>query len=636
MPYYPDPVATGYPYRMSLLACAVLCISQSLCTPSVQHTYSLSQYMAMKRANGPTLSQGADRVAYATNSSGNWQLWVVSVSGAGPRQLTKFSGGIGASAWSPRGENVLVVADRNGDQKYQFLLVSAVTAEVTTLTDNAETQNDFGGWSTDGKSIFYTSNARDPKYFDCYVMDIADKKPRLVYQRDSVMHAAAISNDGRFIALEETHSEVDNDILIVDTTTMTARSVTPHKGKSRFAAIGFSSDGGTLYYRSNDSGETMAVVAQKLSTGATTVLIRRKGDVDYAVIDRSGRRLAISENVDGFEELSVWDIKTNKRLPLPRVPRGVNTPQQFSADATKLAIVVSTPVHDDEVWIIDLNAKTMNQVTHSFQGGIAESDLILPKTVRYRTFDGRTIPALYYEPKGSSSNRRVPVILSIHGGPEGQEQPYLTNYYQFLVSRGYAILAPNVRGSTGYGKSYVGLDNGPLRWNALKDVAYAVRWIKEKKNLDASKVACFGPSYGGFVTLAMLAHYPDLFAAGVDFYGPCDLKSFLNRTAEYRRPIRMAEYGDPVRDSDFMDAISPARHAGKIKAPLLVVQGETDPIVPKAESEDIVRLVRESGGTAEYLLFPDEGHGFSKEADYVTAFERMLTFLMKHMPPSSD
>ena len=377
----------------------------------------------------------------------------------------------------------------------------------------------------------------------------------------------------------------------------------------------------------------MAVMSQNLATGASKVLIGAKGDIDFAVIDHRARRLAVSENVDGFEEISVWDLRSKTKLELPKLPRGVNSPQEFSADGKKLAIVISTPVHDDEVYTIDLESRKLSRVTHSNTGRIPEGALVLPTTIRYKTFDGRMIPALYYAPPGSSPTRRAPVILSIHGGPETQEQPYITSYYQYLVTRGYAILAPNVRGSTGYGKSYEALDDGPLRWNALKDVAAAVQWVKEQPNLDGGKVACFGPSYGGFVTLAMLAFYPNLFAAGVDLYGPSDLKSFLNRTAEYRRPNRIAKYGDPVRDSDFMDSISPAKHANQIKAPLLVIQGDTDPIVPKAESEEIVNLVKKNGGTAELLLFPNEGHGLSNEADYVKAFDRMLAFLMKTMPP---
>jgi dipeptidyl aminopeptidase/acylaminoacyl peptidase len=377
----------------------------------------------------------------------------------------------------------------------------------------------------------------------------------------------------------------------------------------------------------------MHVEAIDIASGARQVVFPSTHDVDYAIMNRKGTRIAFSENIDGFERPALWDVAARRRADLPKLPDGINTPQEFSADDSKLAIVVSTPAHDDEAWVIDLAKNSARRVTFSPQGGVAEDSYVLPTTIHYRSFDGRSIPALLFVPRGASPQRRAPVIVSVHGGPEEQEQPYLTNFYQFLIARGYAVLAPNIRGSTGYGKSFVALDDGTRRWDALKDIAAAARWIGDQKNLDSDKLACFGASYGGFATLAMLVHYPELFRAGVDFYGPVDLSTFLARTAVYRRQQRIVEYGDPVRDSAFMTAISPARHADKIKRPLLVIQGGQDPVVPPAESEDIVRLVKEHGGIAEYLLLPDEGHGLGKEENYVKAYERMLEFLRRYMPP---
>jgi len=370
-------------------------------------------------------------------------------------------------------------------------------------------------------------------------------------------------------------------------------------------------------------------MARRLDADTARVVVATPHDVDYAVLSPDGRRLGIAENVDGFERLSVLDPETGASLQLPALPEGIAVPMKFSNDGTRLAVMLNTPVHDDDIWIVDCVAKRVERVTDSDMAGIAPGDCVQPRTIRYPSFDERSISALFYTPPGASAQTPAPVLVSIHGGPEEQEQPYLTGFYQYFVSRGYAILAPNIRGSTGYGKTYVALDNGTRRWDALRDLAEAVRWIRARPELDGRRVACFGFSYGGFATLAMLAHFPNLFAAGVDFYGPTDLKSFLNRTAVYRRPLRIAEYGDPVRDSVFMNAISPAQHARQIVCPLLVIQGANDPIVPKAESEDIVRLVREHGGTAEYLLFTDEGHGLAKEANYVKAFETMDDFLRR-------
>jgi dipeptidyl aminopeptidase/acylaminoacyl peptidase len=593
---------------------------------------TLQQYMAIRRANDPSFSPRGDSIAFASNASGDWQLWLTPASHWEPRQLTKFSGGV-VGRWSPSGSKLLLMADRDGDQKYQLYTLDVGTGESTLVTHEPDARHRLGGWMPDGNSIFYTSNARDSRYVDCYVMDLATQHAERLTEVPALLRAVAVSHDGRWLAAEDLHSGADNDIRIVDVRAKTSRVITPHEGAATFAVIGFSGDDRTLYCRTNIDGEYTGIQSIDLASGARKPLVATPHDVDYAIMDRKGARIAFSENVDGFERPSLWDVAAARRIPLPDLPPGINTPQEFSPNDSMLAIVVSTPAHDDEVWTIDLAAQRAKRVTYSPQGGVGEDSYVLPTTIHYPSFDRRSIPALLFVPRGASPARRAPVLVSIHGGPELQEQPYLTNFYQFLIARGYAILAPNIRGSTGYGKSYVALDDGPRRWDALKDLAYSVRWIQAQKNLDGGKVACFGASYGGFATLAMLVHYPELFHAGVDFYGPADLKTFLDRTAAFRRQQRIAEYGDPVRDSTFMAEISPARHADRIRSPLLVIQGGQDPIVPPAESEDIVRLVRAHGGTAEYLLLPDEGHGIGKDENYVKAYESMLQFLRRSMPP---
>ncbi|MGH7724059.1 MAG: S9 family peptidase [Candidatus Eiseniibacteriota bacterium] len=570
-------------------------------------------------------------MAFSSNASGSWQVWVTPTSRWEPKQLTQSSGSA-IGRWSPTGSTLLVMADQNGDQKFQLFTFDVASGESTRVTHNLEAYHRLGGWMPDGRSIFYTSNSRDKRYVDCYVMDLETQRGERVSDVDALLRAVAVSHDGRRLAVEELHSGADNDIRIIDVAARSSRLITAHTGSATFSVIGFSGDDRTLYCRTNAESEYTAIHSIDLASGERRPL-QTPHDIDYAVMNHKGTQIAFSENVDGFERLALWDLAGQRRIPIPDLPPGINTPREFSSDDSTLAIVVSTPAHDDEVWVIDLAAQRAKRVTYSPQGGVAEDSYVLPTTIRYRSFDGRSIPALLFVPRGASPTKRAPVLVSVHGGPELQEQPYLTNYYQFLVARGYAVLAPNIRGSTGYGKSYVALDDGVKRWDALQDVASAVRWIKEQKNLDGGKVACFGPSYGGFVTLAMLVHHPDLFRAGVDFYGPADLATFLERTAPHRRQARIAEYGDPVRDSTFMAEISPARHASRIKSPLLVIQGAQDPIVPPAESEDMVRLIREHGGTAEYLLLPDEGHGIGKDTNYVRAYETMLEFLRRHMPP---
>src|SRR5580765_8454415 len=482
---------------MNVLIATLTVLLAAAAADTSRPSYTLQQYMAIKRSNDPRFAPDGDRITFASNASGDWQLWVTPTSRWQPRQVTHLAGGV-IALWSPAGKSLLAMADRNGDQKYQLYMLDVESGETTLVTHEPGAQHRLGGWMPDGKSIFYTSNVRDPRYIDCYVMDLGTKQAERVFDGAGILHAITASHDGRSLLAESIRSNVDSDILLIDVRTKSARSLTPHQGDTQFSVIGFSGDDRTVYCRANAGGEYLGILSIDIASGVRRELIPASHDVDYAVIDRQGSRIAFSENVDGFERLSVLNVHTARREPLPVLPEGINTPQEFSADGSKLAIVVSTPVHDDEVWVIDLRARRASRVTYSPQGDVAEDSYVLPKTIHYRTFDGRSIPALLFVPPAATPKHPAPVIVSVHGGPEGQEQPYLTNYYQFLVARGYAVLATNVRGSTGYGKTFVALDDGPLRWDALKDVEYGMRWVRQQPNLDAGKAACFGASYGGF------------------------------------------------------------------------------------------------------------------------------------------
>jgi len=313
--------------------------------------------------------------------------------------------------------------------------------------------------------------------------------------------------------------------------------------------------------------------------------------MNNGILSPDGLRLVFTLNHDGYEELTLWNTGSRMTEKVPRLPRGIASAGGFSADGNRLVITFNGSTIIDDIWVIDVRHAVSKQITFSSSGGVDKASLVDPSLLRYRSFDGRMIPAFLYLPRNAPGNRSVPVILSVHGGPEDQEQPYYYAYCQYFVSRGYAVLAPNIRGSKGYGKGYLALDNCPKRWDALKDLAAAADWLAIHPALNPRKIAILGASYGGFSVLAMLAHYPDRFAAEIDLYGPTDLKTFLANTAPYRRPNRIAEYGDPVRDSAFMDAISPLRHAASIKAPLLVIQGANDPIVPPSESKQIVETI---------------------------------------------
>jgi dipeptidyl aminopeptidase/acylaminoacyl peptidase len=589
--------------------------------------YSLRQYLSVRGALTPMISPSGKDVAFLTDITGVSQLWKVSSTSGWPDQLTFLPGGVANATWSPKRDEILVVADKDGDQKYQFFLVRADGTRTMPLTADPKVQHQWGGWSADGKSIFYAANNRDERYFDCYVMDLETKKSRRVFEKDAVLSASALSKDGKTLAALAMRSEVNYELYLVDTTTGKGREVAARKGDAKFIVIGFAADGKSLYLATDLGREFVNLARLDVATGELRFLQDEKHDIAYAVLSSDGRRLAFTTNRDGYEELSTWDTQSHEPITLPKLTRAMVAIGGFSADGTQLAVSLNSPTLTDDVWVLDLPAVQARQVTFSSLAGIDPKSFVEPSLVRYESFDGREIPAFLYLPKNAPKDRSLPVILSIHGGPEIQEQPYFWGLYQYFVNRGYAVLAPNIRGSSGYGKSYLALDNGRKRWDALKDIAAAADWISTHPSLDKKRTVIFGASYGGFATLAMLGHYPDLFAAGIDFYGFADFKTFLGNTAPYRRPLRIAEYGDPVRDADFFDEISPARHVQKIKAPLFVLQGANDPIVPATESEQIVKKIKANGGIVKYLLLPDEGHGLSKLSNRILAYEEMMRFL---------
>jgi dipeptidyl aminopeptidase/acylaminoacyl peptidase len=600
-------------------------------TVQAQAPYPLRQYLSIRAAAGPTVSPDGKQVAFRTTLTGTSQLWKVKQGDSWPDQLTFFPSSIASAKWSPTGDWIEVSADRDGTEQFQMYLVKPDGSQIVSLTNNPKIRTEFGGWSNDGKQLYYASNARDDRYFDCYLMDVATKQERLVYKQDAILFTGALSHDGRWMAAGRSNSNVDTDLYLVDTTNGSGRHLTPHKGDVKYSPIGFSADDKTLYVASDLDKEFVNLAAIDLASGKLSFLKEEDHDVETATLSSDGRYLAYTVNRDGYQDLNVWDFTAKQPVSLPRMPNGIVTTGDFTNDGHTLSLVLNAPSRSADVWLLDLTVGHMQQVTRSSAAGIDARSFVEPSLVKYKSFDGREISAFLYLPKNAPKDHSLPTILSVHGGPEAQERPLFNPLYQYFVSRGYAVLAPNIRGSSGFGKSYLAMDNGPKRWDALKDLDATVDFIGMQPALNPGKVAIIGGSYGGFAVLAMMAHYPKRFAAGIDMFGVTDFKTFLANTAPFRRPLRAAEYGDPVKDSAYMDAISPALHADRITAPLMVIQGSNDPRVPESESAQIVKKVRAKGRPVEYLLFPDEGHGIAKLPNRIKAYEAAVAFLDKYL-----
>lgn len=596
-----------------------------------QKQYPLRQYLNIRAASAPNISPDGKHVAFLSAVTGTLQVWKVPASGGWAEQMTFFGSGVASTLWSPVNNEMLVVADTDGNEQFQFFLVAGEGKSIVPLTDNPKVRHGFGGWSKDGKQIYYSCNKRNPRYFDCYVMDIETRQARLVFQKDAILDANALSSDGKTLIASSATSNVNHDLYVVDTTTGQGRLLTPHTGDALYTIIGFTDEDKSLLAVTDQDRDFQNLAKIDVATGKITFLLDESHDLLGGELSHDGKTLALLTNRDGYGELSLLDTATLRSKRLPKLPKGSIGLGGFTTDGKTLALGINTPTKNTDAWVLDLRSNKLKQVTFSSLAGIDADTFVAPSLIKTKSFDGQEISGFLYLPKNAPQDHSLPMIMVVHGGPEGQERPLFTSLYQYFVSRGFAVLAPNIRGSSGYGKRYLALDNASKRWDALKDIEVFAKWAGTQPAINPKKLAIFGGSYGGFAVLAMLVHYPDTFSAGVDMFGIADFKTFLANTAPFRRPLRIAEYGDPVKDSEFLDAISPARHADNIKAPLMVIQGLNDPRVPESESALIVKKVKDKGGVVEYLLFPDEGHGIAKLPNRIKAYEGVVAFLTRYL-----
>jgi dipeptidyl aminopeptidase/acylaminoacyl peptidase len=367
----------------------------------------------------------------------------------------------------------------------------------------------------------------------------------------------------------------------------------------------------------------MRLARLDLSTLEVMYLTPDDWDVEAVGLSTDGRHLLASRNVEGYSDLMLFSGE-GRRMPDLEVPEGIVGGFEFSQDSRRLAFTFVGPTRNPDVWVMDLPEGEPRQVTRSSTAGIPRSTFRRPHPVRYPTFDGREIPALFYEPDAE----KAPVIINVHGGPEGQSRPVFAPVTQYLLHCGYAVFFPNVRGSTGYGKTYTHLDDVELRMDSVRDLAQAAEWLREKGH---QRVAIMGGSYGGFMVLAALTEYPELWSAGVDIVGIANLVTFLENTGSYRRGLREPEYGSLEKDRALLESISPIHKAENIRAPLMVIHGKNDPRVPVGEAEQIVERVRENGGAVEYLLYENEGHGLAKLKNRLDAYPKIAAFLDEHL-----
>jgi dipeptidyl aminopeptidase/acylaminoacyl peptidase len=617
----------------------------------------ISRYLNARSAGAPSLSPDGTRVAYRTQTTGTPQIWVAETrGGAAPRQIT-FGEPVTFHEWSPAGDWIAYGVDRGGNEREGFYLISPDGTREIELLAPAEAFRVWGGFSRDGRLAAFAATEPGGDDFSIYTLNLKAEplRPLRVYAGRGGIYVGAWRPDGMGLILTRARGEDANDVLYLDLKTGEARTLFEPGEAASYSSFAWVPDGQGFYLSTNQDRDFAGLAFYDMRSRQLRFVKTPARDVEHVALSHDGRFLAWTENVGGFSELHLSDLRSSIEARLDAgTPRGVINEIQWADGAARLAIQLSAPQVPGDIWLFDapraeglaggLNREQlfgrgmMTRVTESTLAGLDPQRFVAPEAVSFPSHDGETIYGLLYLPAGASQQARAPVVVGVHGGPTAQSRPDFDAVFQYLLARGYAVLDLNFRGSTGYGKRFTRLDNGRLRPNGVRDMKAAVEWLaKSGRPVNAAKAAVMGGSYGGYMTLAALAQLPEVFAAGVSFVGVSNWVTALEGASPQLKASDRVEYGniDDPRDREFFRELSPVTHVANVRAPLLVVHGANDPRDPVTESDQFVRAVRERGGDVEYLRFPDEGHGIRRLSNRVIAYRRIARFLERTLGPGT-
>ncbi len=565
------------------------------------------------------------------------QVHEVAMPGGARTQLTFFADRVADASYQPHtGDYFLFLKDIGGGEWYQIFRFDVADGSTTLLTDGKSRNTDFA-WSNQGDRIAYASTRRNNADLDFYVMNPQDKgsDKMIAENHGGGWQMRDWSPDDRTLLAENYVSINESSLWLLDAATGQKTELTS-KGseKAYYSAVGFSRDGKGIYLITDKDNEYLRLGYMDLASKSLKYLTNFKWDIGGAQFSWDRRYIAFTTNENGLSSLHVLDTQSRKELAMPRVPPGVINELRWHQNNRDLAFSLNSSQSPSDVYSVDIQSRKLERWTHSETGGIDPQSFVQPKLITWKSFDGREISGWLYTPKAKPGTGKYPVEIVIHGGPEGQSRPTFLGRNNYLINEmGIALVYPNVRGSTGYGKAFTQLDNGFLRENTYKDIGSLLDWIAAQPDLDAKRVMVTGGSYGGHMTLAIATGYNTRIACSVDVVGMSNLVTFLEHTEAYRRDLRRVEYGDE-RDPEmraYLEKIAPMNHVKEITKPMLVVAGVNDPRVPKSEADQMVKALEANGTTVWYLAAKDEGHGFAKKKNADFQFDTTVLFMQKYL-----
>ncbi len=600
---------------------------------------SIEKLYMTRIIGGTSWSPDGKSVAFISNISGRNNLWLVGSDGGWPQQLTVSDQRQIDPAWSPDGKWIAFNSDHDGDEQWDLLLVSPQNGEVVHLTNTPDVSEEGQAWSPDSRYIAYMSKPRTSSTFEINIMDVLTKRFRALTKSTpkQLGNTRPIwSGDGKWIAYTQEHAAgKDTNIYLADVATGKATLLTPHSGEHTYRATAFSPDGKYILLTSNASGYDNVGL---LEVASKTIdwLTNEKWKTVSGSFSRGGKQVTWTANVDGNSDIFVYDIAAKRATMLP-LATGMNAPAglvtSFSPDGRRLLYYHNGPRSPNDIWVYDFDNQQSKQLSHSLLAGINTEDLVEPFLVHYPSRDGKfQISAFVYVPHNAPRDHTHPAIVYVHGGPQSQTVNNFNRIVQYLANQGYLVIAPNYRGSTGYGKEFMDANRFDMGGGDLQDTLAAADWVQQTGYIDPKKLVIMGGSYGGYMSMMALTKAPETWAAGVSIVPFVNWFTEVQNEDPLLHEYDLATMGDPVKNKGLWEDRSPINFVDRINAPVLLLAGGNDPRCPNSEAQQAADAIKKRGGTVELKIYDNEGHGFARVENQIDAYTRVAEFLKKYVP----
>ncbi len=610
------------------------CNPETATPPKEIKQYSIDEFYNNISLGGGRWSNDESKLLIHSNETGIYNLQEIDIATGETKQVTENKAeSFYAVDYVPGTNDLLYSADKGGNEISHIYLLKE-DGSTTDLTPGETEKANFAGWTKDKKSMYYMSNKRDSKFFDMYKMNIADWTSEMIYKNEDGNDISDISWDENIIAKSKTITTSSNQLFLYDKTTKKTTEISAPDTKEKYNGQGFSKDGKYFYYLTTEGSEFTYLVQYEIATGVKTTIFETNWDVMYSYLSENEKYRIIGINEDGKNAIKLIDMASGAEVEFPEIDGDVLA-LSMSDSEDKIRLSVGSSKSPNNIYYYNLKSKELKKLTNSLNPNMNADDLVSSEVVRYKSFDGLEIPAIYYKPLTATKDNKVPALVWVHGGPGGQSRTGYFSLIQYLVNHGYAVLAVNNRGSSGYGKSFYKMDDRNHGDKDLKDCIYGKKWLQSQDYIDGEKIGIIGGSYGGYMTMAAMTFTPDEFEVGVNIFGVTNWLRTLKSIPPYWESFRealYAELGDPnTADSTRLYEISPVFHGQNVKNPVMVLQGANDPRVLKIESDEIVEAVKKNNVPVEYVVFDDEGHGFRKKENEKKGYSQILTFLDKYL-----